>query len=141
MTQLQRAAEALQNNNYTFVCINGNTVYTSTAKGIAPIMEQLEEPSPLCCSSIADKVIGKAAALLLIKGHIKELYAEILSEYAHSVLEASNIKHTWGRLVPYIINRTGDGMCPMEQCVLEINDPEEAYKSLVKKLAQLRAAQ
>ena len=28
------------------------------------------------------------------------------------------------------MNRAGDGMCPMESLVLEVNDPEEAFRVL-----------
>ena len=35
--------------------------------------------------------------------------------------------------VPYVINRKGDGMCPMEQSVLEIENVEEGYRILCEK--------
>lgn len=34
--------------------------------------------------------------------------------------------------VPYIVNRTGDGMCPMEKSVLEEKDPQQAYQILLE---------
>lgn len=110
----------------------------STKQGIAPILELMQlKIHFLNNASVADKVIGKAAALLLIKAGIKELYAGIISEHAVKVLEQNGITVQYDTIVPYIINRRGDGMCPMETTVLEINSPEEAYTALQEKVKQM----
>jgi len=76
---------------------------------------------------VADKVVGKAAAMLFIKGKVKELYAAIISEHACAVLDSNNVPYTFGEKVPYIINRANTGMCPMETTVLGVDDVDEAY--------------
>ena len=108
----------------------------STKQGIAPILELMQlKIHFLNNASVADKVIGKAAALLLIKAGIKELYAGIISEHAVKVLEQNEITVQYDTIVPYIINRRGDGMCPMEASVLEIEEVNEAYEVLRNKMA------
>lgn len=140
MNFLDKAKRRLLNSNHTFVCINEDTVFTSEKQGIAPIMELLHKDENLLKGAyIADRVIGKAAALLLIKGEIKELYADIISEHAMLVLENSKIIVSYGKLVPYIENRKKDGMCPMEETVLNIESPEEAYVKLNEKIQSMQA--
>lgn len=139
MNFLDKAKRKLLNSNHTFVCINEDTVFTSEKQGVAPIMELLHKDEHLLKGAyIADRVIGKAAALLLIKGEIKELYADIISEHAMLVLKKSNIIVSYGKLVPYIENRKKDGMCPMEETVLNIESPEEAYVKLHEKIQSMQ---
>lgn len=63
---------------------------------------------------IADKVIGKVAASLLVLSGVKEIYAKTISEYAITVLEENDIKYKYENRVSYIINNDKTGMCPME---------------------------
>ena len=124
---------------HTFVCRNSNVTITSDKKGIAPIMDILKDnPEALKGAKISDRVIGKAAALLLIKGGISTLHTEIISRHALRVLKNSHIRVSYSRKVDYIINRKGDGMCPMERATLNIDEPEEAYSVLKAKLEELR---
>lgn len=140
MKLLDRAKQTLKHSNHTFVCINEEVVFTSEKQGIAPIIELLDtNEKALEGAYIADKVIGKAAALLLIKGGIKELYADIISEHAMAVLEKEKILVTYGTLVTFIENRKKDGMCPMEATVLEIDNPNEAYVKLKEKIQRMQA--
>lgn len=92
-------------------------------------------------ASAADKVVGKAAALMFIKGGIKELYADVISEHALSVLNKTDIIVAYNKCVPYIVNRDGTDMCPMEKCVLETDDIELAYHMLQKRLGEMTRKQ
>lgn len=83
-------------------------------------------------ASIADKVIGKLAVSLLVVAGIKEVYADILSEYAIPVLEQNNIKYEYKTKVPFIINKDHTGMCPMENKYKNENDIAKIYKEVIK---------
>lgn len=89
--------------------------------------------SALSGASVADKVVGKAAAMLLVRGGAAEIYAEVISEPALEVFEEHVVYCAYNTLVPNIINRAKDGLCPMEQAVLGVNDIERAYEILVEK--------
>ena len=68
------------------------------------------------------------AALLLVRAGVERLFANTISEHAMSLLSEYHLTFEFGQSVPYIMNRAGDGMCPMESLVLEVNDPEEAFR-------------
>lgn len=137
--QKEQAKTALAEGQVTFAVVSvQGEIRTSTKKGIVPIMELLTaEAQFLEGASVADKVIGRAAALLLVKGKISSLYAAVISSHAVEVLRNNGMSFEYGKMVPYIINRSQDGMCPMEATVLEEMDAEIAFIKLQKKLAEL----
>ena len=63
---------------------------------------------------MADKVVGKGAAALLILGGVRELFAGVISTSALGLLEDSGISLRFAEKVPYIINRKRDDLCPVE---------------------------
>lgn len=135
----EQAVKTLHEGNFSIVVLKDNETYTSIKRGIAPILELLDNNANLLCEAVvADKVIGKAAALLLIKGKVKFIYADVISEHASKVLKAANVAFQYQQLVPYIINRDKSDMCPMEKRVLEVNDPEDAYDVLHEALEQMK---
>ena len=77
---------------------------------------------------MADKVIGRGAALLLVKGGIAEVYARLISSSALEVLRTAHVVVTFDKEVEHIINRDATGICPVEKLTSGISDPEEAYR-------------
>lgn len=138
-TQLQKAKKALLDRQATFVLVNGDVMLDSHKRGVAPILDLLSDnPSALEHAVIADKVIGRAAAFLLVQGGIDALDTHLISEHAMGVLEKYDIPFTYDQKVPFIVNRDGTDMCPMEKCVLGIDDPETARDAVLTRLAELR---
>lgn len=136
-----KVTEKLKEGGYSFVLYKDGEWSTSEKRGIAPIMELLSENKELLRGAyVSDKVIGKAAAMLLIEGGISYLHTEVISEHATECLQKSNIEFEYENLVPYIVNRTGDGMCPMEETVLNVTDTKIAYDLLQEKIKKMRAA-
>lgn len=90
--------------------------------------------------SVADIVVGKAAALLFVKCGIKNVFAKTLSENGKKILERYGIDFEYETLAEKIINRSGTDICPMEKAVANTDDPEEAYAQIaqaLKKISQL----
>ncbi len=138
MSDLENAKNQLKNEGYTCVLCKGTQLYTSRETGISPMLDFLEKNTVLSGFSAADKIVGKAAAMLFALAGVAELYAEVLSRSAVSVLESYGIRYSYGILTERIINRRGDGICPMEETVAEITDPQEAFYALQQKRRQLK---
>ena len=124
--------DILLKENHTIVIYKSDaSVVVSDDRGVAPLMKLLnEDKEQLCDSLVADKVIGKAAALLMVYAGVKEVFTPTISEPAVEVFENNDIKLTYDKIVDRIINRKGDGLCPMETLCLDINDPEEAFDAV-----------
>lgn len=124
--------EKLKQNNYSLVASNG---YYSCDSGIKPIINKMNEDIHYFKDlEIADKIVGKASSMLLILSGIKKINALVLSKQAKNILDKYNIEYTYEQLVEYIINRKKDGMCPMEETVKDIDDLNEAFIALNKKI-------
>ena len=137
--RLSTAKKRLEEGQYTCILLDGDKEYPSTQSGIRPLLTWIGEGIDVQGYTAADVVVGKAAALLYCKMGVAEVYAGVISEPAKEVLEAHGISCAYGECVPYIINRKGDGMCPMEKTVWEISDPEEAVPALTAKIKELQA--
>lgn len=124
--------DKLINEGYSLVCDNG---YCSKDSGIKPIMSKLEEDLNFFSGSVvADKIIGKAAAMLFVLSGVKEVYALVLSKAGKKILEDYNIIFHYDELTDKIINRKGDDICPMEKTVQDIDDLDMAYEALRHKV-------
>ena len=137
MTNVEKAKELLIDNK-TCVLVKDDMVITSELRGIAPVINLLNTNTDLKGYSVADRIVGKAAALLFVYAGIKEAYGEVMSEAGIKVLEKYNIPYSYKTKTEKIINRTGDDICPMEKTVIDIDNPEDAYIALKKKVESLR---
>ena len=133
LTDLQIAKNNLVGHTIC-LCKDGSRLY-SESRGIAPIMGFIGSGADLNGYSVADVVVGKAAALLFVKCGIKCVFAKTLSILGKSVLENHGIPYEYEVLTERIINRAGTDICPMEKAVANTDDPEEAYVILKKHLS------
>ena len=70
----------LHEGNFSCVIANKKEVRTFTRRGIIDLYElQKQDTLFLQGAVIADKVVGKAAAALMVLGNISELYADVIS--------------------------------------------------------------
>lgn len=131
---MKKAKQVLHEGGYTFVIVNGENQYTSMLTGIAPTLYLIKDsPELLIGATAADKVVGKSAALLFIFAGVSEVYADVVSSFAMTVLQNAGIPLKYSQMVPFIKNRAGTGMCPMEKSVVDICDPAEGFQILKEK--------
>lgn len=136
MNDWEKAKSMLQSGGYTCVLCNGDRVYTSNLRGVRPLLEMLE--TDVSGFYAADKVVGKATALLYCLLNVRAVHASVISQAALQVLQRGGIAVSWDSLVDYIKNRSGDGRCPMEQATEGIDDPQKALIAIQQKLKELQ---
>ena len=132
-TDLLRAKKLLAG-GASCALVKGEKYYVSERSGIAPMLEFIAKGIDLNGFSAADKIVGKAAAMLFVKAGVKEVYAEVLSEAGKKFLESHGINVSFGTLTGRIINRAGTGQCPMDECVAGIYDLDQGYAALKAKV-------
>lgn len=139
MNDIDKAKEILySNSDYTCVLCKGENVFASTDKGISPMMKFIGNEIDLQGFSAADRIVGKAVAMLFVFAGIKAVYAQVISQKGLDFLHKNNIEVSYGEITESIINRAKTGLCPMEITVEEINEPFEAYNAISKTLERLR---
>jgi hypothetical protein len=90
-------------------------------------------------ASVADKVAGKAIALLCAYAKIEEVFAAVMSRKAQAIFKKYNIVCHWNEIVENVLDASKTGICPFEKTAENISDPEKAYQSFKILLENLRA--
>ena len=107
---------------------DGVPIFTSYGKWLHPLFELedylAEHPIQPENLILQDKIIGKAAALLIHRLGFRTVKAGVLSRLAETVLQRYRIAYTYELLVDRL-------HCQTEELLSEVEDPDEAYR-LVK---------
>jgi len=115
------------------VFLGKTLVFCSDGKWLYPLfeLENFLSTSDLDPAALAvrDKIIGRAAALLLIRLGIREVRAGIMSKLGKEALEKYGVRHECDSLVDRIDCRT-------EEILAGEFDPEKAY-TILKQRAKL----
>ena len=115
-------------------------VFSSRSKGIRPHLEAIEVlgREGLNGSVMADKIVGRAAALLMLYSVPAEVHAVVITKKAKELLESGGVKVFPDSEVPAIKEKNGRIYCPFEAMVQGISDPEEAYSAIVAKMLSMK---
>lgn len=113
---MKKIKRILHEGNYSCVVDNYDQIYTFTGRGVSDLYDMVKnKPCFLKGACIADKVVGKGAAALMILGEVNEVYAEVISLSALMLLRDAGIESDFGRVVPFIWNRNQTDWCPLER--------------------------
>ncbi len=134
---LMQARDILCAGGCTCVLCGDGTVYKSSLRGVAPLLELLDSGVDYSGFCAGDKVVGKAAAFLYCLLGVSAVYAPVISRAALGVLADHGIRVDYGVCAEAIFNRKGDGLCPMETATGDISDPHQALAAIRKTLAAL----
>ena len=135
MTDIEIAKANLSGHSIC-LCKDGDII-TDDGRGISPMMRFIHEGRDLSGYSVADVIVGKAAAMLFVKAGIVAVYGKVISAAARDYLQQHGIPCSWDTLTVKIINRKGDDICPMEKTVAEFEDVEQGYLALKHKMQEM----
>ncbi len=107
--------------------IDSRVVFESRGKWLHPLFD-LEDylqahPTKIAQGEIRDKVIGKAAALLILRLGPGKVHGEVMSDLAIEVFERAELPFSYNEKVERIA-------CKTEVLLKEIDDPDLAYEIL-----------
>ncbi len=141
MTDLDIAKSELYEENLTLAIVkNGEVLYSTKSHRISGFLDAIDKcGAKLEGASLADRVAGKAIALLCVYAKIKEVYAAVLSRQAQVIFKKNKISTHWNELVENVLDTTKTGMCPFEKAAAEVSDPQKAYKTFKGLLETFKA--
>ncbi len=118
----------------------GSVVYSSRDGGLSPLIDAIDSGKDcLRDALVIDRVVGRAAALLICYGKSRHVFADLMSETALQVLNAYGLRYEYERLVPRILKEDSRSLCPFEMLVEDVSDPEEGYRLVSKKVRAARS--
>ncbi len=140
MTDIQAFVETFHSTKLSLMVVQNNSVvYSSREEGMHPLLVAVESSGAyLRDALVLDKVVGRAAALLLCYGKSKHVFADLMSEKALQILDIHGVAYNCGQLTPYILNKDSTDLCPFEKLVKDIFDPKEGYRLISEKLSVIR---
>ena len=105
-------------------------IFSSCGKWLYPLFDLedylTEHPLDMSQVEIRDKVIGKAAALLILRLGTGRVYGETMSDLGITVFESAGLPYSFGQRVPRIA-------CKTEELLADVDDIEEAYQLLCRR--------
>jgi hypothetical protein len=118
---------------------DGSVLHKRKGKGVVPFLDLIESTdADFSDCVIGDRLLGRASAFLCRYVHASGVYATKGTKKALAVLMVGGILGQIDTFIPHISNRSQDGLCPFERAVTSIESPEEAYKIIKQKSAELR---
>jgi len=132
MRDLELAEHGLKQKNLDLVLAkNGRIIFENGSQGIRGLLHAIEKLGKESIgSSVADRIVGRAAAMLCAYFKAASVFAVTISEEGMKVLEDNKVFYRFENRVPNILNQEGTDICPFEKLVMDFTKPEEAYKKL-----------
>jgi len=131
MNDLEIAKNQLHRKELTLAIVkNGRVLFETHSHRISGFLGAIEKLGAILeGAAVADRVAGKAIALLCVYAKISNVYAEVLSGKAKAVFEENRIRHEWKELVKNVLDLNKSGVCPFEKAAADISDPKNAYRT------------
>jgi threonine dehydrogenase-like Zn-dependent dehydrogenase len=131
MSDLDIAKSKLYEEELTLTIVkNSEVLFETRSHRISGFLGAIEKLGDVLeGAAVADRVAGKAIALLCVYAKISTVYAEVLSEKAKAVFEENGIRHEWKELVKNVLDLNKSGVCPFEKLATDMSDPKDAYKA------------
>lgn len=138
---MEELIELLQKSGCSLVVQSADgDVTTYNKKGVRDLIWLIDnEPQRLKGSSIADKVIGKAAAGLLTNSGVARAYAAVMSAKAVDLFNREGFKaYSYGTLVNGITIPEGSTRCHLEEIVSNASNANDVERMLRNHFDEMR---
>jgi iron complex outermembrane receptor protein len=139
-TSLEALIQQLHAGDYSCVIAGNAETRIFTGRGVSDLYRLLSsEPEFLQGAAVADKVVGKGAAALMILGGVDRLYTDLISTKALELFRrfAPGIQIKYAQEVPFIWNRSHTGGCPVETLCSDVETPAEMLPLIKRFLEQM----
>ena len=120
---------------------NGQVVFETKGQGVSGFLEAIEVlDQELIGASVADKIVGVAAAMLCVYSGLSAVFALTISDSGLKVLEENDMMCMFEKKVEKILNRDKNDVCPFEKLVSSSESPKKAYVKIKLHLNRLKVA-
>lgn len=134
MDDLRVAKQILKDKRLSLVFVkDSQSIFETEMGGVDGFLKAIEKlDNYLLGASVADRIVGKATALLCAYSSMKAVFAVTVSKSGLEALKSYSIPCEFENLVPSILNTERTDKCPFEKLVEDITNPKQAYKSIMQ---------
>ena len=123
--------DLLDQNSLSLLVRNRGITTQHTQHGVNDLLDLVKtDPARLKGAVVADKIIGKAAAAIMIYAGVKAVYTNIVCTPAKEMFEEAGVVISAKEEVPMILNRDRSGQCPIDSRLNDAATPEECVRIL-----------
>ena len=131
----------LNEGGYSCVVRHGDETRTFSRRGVADLSDLYRTDRDFLQGAwLADKVVGKGAAALMVLGGVARMWTRVISTPALSLLRNGGVEVAFAEEVPCIINRTRTGRCPLETLCDMSDNPAALYPVIEGFVSRMREA-
>jgi iron complex outermembrane receptor protein len=135
---LSKLASVLHVGDFSLVVANP-IISTYNGRGVSDLYRMVSEHDTILLNAfVADKIVGKGAAALMVLGGVKAIYADVISSAALQLLRNASIEVECSVEVPHIINRKGTDICPIEKLCSACSTAEECLPLITDFLTKMK---
>lgn len=125
--------DEIERNEFTCMVWQDDVCFAHDSRGVKPVADFWSKGF-LDNAVVVDKVIGRASAMFMADAGVKYAHGNVISGLAADIFEKAGIFFSYDKMVPKIVNRSGDGLCPMESAVANVSDSKEGIDILLGKV-------
>lgn len=110
---------------------NEKVIFQTKKQGVNGFLKAITSLNQeLVKASVADKIVGVAAAMLCVYSGISSIFTLTISEGGIKTLEDNNISFVYKEKVSNILNQKKTDVCPFEKIAIGSKNSKEAYEKL-----------
>lgn len=129
----------LDSGRYSCVISKDGETRTYKQKGVQDLHDIVRDADPFAKGAqIADKIIGKGAAALIVLAGFTDVFAHTICTTGKEMLQANGIHVSFDEEVDYIINNAGTDWCPVEKLVKDCKTADECWPKIVQFVKEMR---
>jgi len=140
IAMLASLLKQLDSGRYSCVVSKDGEVHTFKQSGVLDLYDLVSEGGGLLKGALmADKIIGKGAAAMMVLGGVSAVNTHVISKAALQMLRSNGIKVYYDDETEYIENRMKTGQCPLDSRLQNITDSDECWPVIKQFVADLKA--
>ena len=133
MQTLEYAKQQLQTKHNTLTVLKRDASFETQEDSFHTILGKLREDKDFFSGSVAaSRLVGRASALLLLYGGVREVYAETVSIPAVECFRSHRVKIAYDHLIDRISPKDNALLASYESQCLDISSPFQAYSLLCR---------
>ena len=132
ISDIDMAREDVEKRGFALSVVrDGKRILQSKRPGISALVTAIDyDRFCLRGASAADRILGKAAAMLFVYSRVSRIFASLASRDASATLQEFGVPFESVKNVREILNRDQTSACPFESLVRDVKTPEEAFERL-----------
>jgi len=131
-TDLNLAKNRLIQKDLSLVIVkDAKVLFETDSHGIGDLLKAINQiQNQMKGSSVADRIVGRAAALLFVFSGVTSVFAVTASDGGIEVLKKNSVFCEYESRVTNVLNLKRTDVCPFEKLVAKLSSPEKAYEAL-----------